>query len=95
MNGKKHLALLGLAISLSSCAALRPDDTSQSGSSTPPVRPSAQTMAAEGMAQNDVSSNGQAEQQRLLDEINRNGSALDSTGFRDTAPTPVTAPTDD
>lgn len=96
MNGTKHLALLGLAISLSSCAVLRPDNSAQSGAApAPTARPSAQTMAAQGVAEGSISSDAQAGQQRLIDEINRNGSALESAGLRETAPTPVTAPTDD
>jgi len=96
VNGTKHLALLGLAISLSSCAVLRPDNSSQSGATpAPTARPSAQTMAAQGVAEGSISSEAQAGQQRLIDEINRNGSALESAGLRETAPTPVTAPTDD
>lgn len=96
MNGTKHLALLGLAISLSSCAVLRPDNSVQSGAApAPTARPSAQTMAAQGVAEDSISSDAQAGQQRLIDEINRNGSVLESAGLRETAPTPVTAPTDD
>ena len=95
MNGTKHLALLGLAISLSSCAALRPDNDSQPGTAPAPARPTAQTMAAQGVAEGSISSDAQAGQQRLIDEINRNGSALESAGLRETAPTPVTAPADD
>ena len=95
MNGTKHLALLGLAISLSSCAALRPDSNPQPGTSPVPARPTAQTMAAQGVAEDSISSDAQAGQQRLIDEINRNGSVLESAGLRETAPTPVTAPTDD
>lgn len=95
MNGTKHLALLGLAISLSSCAALRPDSNPQSGTSPVPARPTAQTMAAQGVAEDSISSDAQGGQQRLIDEINRNGSVLESAGLRETAPTPVTEPTDD
>ena len=96
MNGTKHLALLGLAISLSSCAVLRPDNSVQSGAApAPTARPSAQTMAAQGVTEDSISSDAQAGQQRLIDEINRNGSVLESAGLRETAPTPVTAPTDD
>lgn len=95
MNGTKHLALLGLAISLSSCAVLRPDNSSPPGTAPAPARPTAQTMAAQGVVEGSISSDAQAGQQRLIDEINRNGSALESAGLRETAPTPVTAPADD
>jgi len=95
VNGTKHLALLGLAISLSSCAVLRPDNSSPPGTAPAPARPTAQTMAAQGVVEGSISSDAQAGQQRLIDEINRNGSALESAGLRETAPTPVTAPADD
>lgn len=91
MNGKKQLALLGLALSLSSCAAFqsgnepvnKPGAATNAAQGTP--RPSAETMARS--PETSASSNSN---QQLIDEINRDGQRTTATGYRETAPSPVT-----
>lgn len=98
VNGKKQLALLGLALGLSSCAILP-----AGGSAGGPAPGSAGSNAQTGTAAPGAVVQGQTpsaesqralEQQRLIDEINRVGAAASVPGYRDQAPTPVTAPAD-
>ncbi len=98
VNTTRQLALLGLALGLSSCAAL----TSGGGDAAAPgagtmsstQRGSAPTAAVSSPASVGESVRAQ-EQQRLIDEINRVGAASSVPGYRDEAPTPVNPPADD
>jgi general secretion pathway protein D len=94
----RHLAVLGLAISLASCAAT---DASRGNNATPtgvgspgqslPERmgtlPGSSLSAQELAAQAEM-----AERQALIDEINRDGERSGIRGYRDTVPSPVQAP---
>jgi len=98
---KKPLALISLALMLAACAS--------NGSNSRTVAPaagtsSAQTQAASRAAspaatqlERDASQEQRAleEQQTLLDEINRDGSAVALSGYRETAPVPVQVDGDD
>jgi general secretion pathway protein D len=100
---KKPLALISLALMLAACAST---DSNSSGQTAARAAgsPSAQMQAASTAAsssatqlQRDVSQEQQAleEQQALLDEINRDGSAVALSGYRETAPVPVQVEGDD
>lgn len=97
VNGKKQLALLGLALGLSSCAIL-PSGGSAGAQTTPGAGSSTQPGNAPASAVQARTSTAESqralEQQRLIDEINRVGAASSVPGYRDQAPTPVTAPVD-
>jgi len=98
VNGKKQLALLGLALGLSSCAILPAGGSAGAASSGSAGSSGQAGNAASGSAvQSQVpaaESQRALEQQRLIDEINRVGAASSVPGYRDQAPTPVTAPVD-
>ncbi|MEX0965064.1 MAG: type II secretion system secretin GspD [Pseudohongiellaceae bacterium] len=89
-NAKKPLALLLVAVVLSSCAVLdRQTNTGSSVQSAPASTtrsaPSSSREAEIPQAETGVS----AERQALIDEINRDGATPQFDGFRETAPTPV------
>lgn len=91
MNATRQLALIGLAMSLASCAALPSGSTSgtRSGNASSPILSSATTTGASAPALV-VQSTQDDEQQRLIDQINRDGNR--STGaYADTPPAPVNA----
>ncbi|MDP1933007.1 MAG: type II secretion system secretin GspD [Gammaproteobacteria bacterium] len=107
MNGKKLLAIrglkislaIGLAISLSSCASFQSGSRAQTGATATgagtQVRPSAEAMAGNQTAAADAAAAASAaEQQRLINEINRPGQNPAQSGFRETVPTPVQPPSD-
>jgi len=98
VNGKKQLALLGLALGLTSCAILP-----SGGSAGSPATGSAGSNVQAGTAATGAAVQGQTpsaesqralEQQRLIDDINRVGAASSVPSYRDQSPTPVTAPVD-
>lgn len=102
MNGKKQLALLSLAISLSSCASFQSGSGTQAdaGATTSAaggqLRPSAEAMANGQTAADDAAAAASAaEQQQLINEINRTGQGPAVSGFREQVPTPVQPPADD
>jgi len=95
VNGKKQLALLSLAIGLSSCAVLQSGSEAGTTPASAANRP-AQTqtgVTAQSLIEQEQSSR-ELEQQRLINEINRDGRNAAVAGVRDIAPTPVNAPTD-
>ena len=94
----RHLAVLGLAISLASCATTdssRGNNATPTGAGSPaqslPARvgtlPGSSLSAQELAAQAEM-----AERQALIDEINRDGERSGIRGYRDTVPSPVQAP---
>lgn len=91
MNATRQLALIGLAMSLASCAVLpagssagtRPSNTASPALSSATTTGAAAPMPVVQSSQND-------EQQRLIEQINRDGNR--STGaYSETPPTPVNA----
>lgn len=101
MNGKKHLALLGLALSLSSCAVFEHGSGAQTGSGSASTaagsdtRTGAATAAgSQAMASLPVSDSDN-EQQRLIDEINRVGEDVNLPGYTETPPQAVTPESED
>lgn len=98
VNGKKQLALLGLALGLTSCAILPSGGSASApaagstGSGAQPgsaaVRSAVQEQASGAESPRDL------EQQRLIDEINRVGAASSVPGYSDDAPAPVETPSD-
>lgn len=97
MNGKKQLALVGLAVTLSSCAAFQSENAPgrNAGAATSAAqsipRPSAEAMARAQQASDSGSSN---DNQQLIDEINRDGQRTTATGYRETAPSAATPATE-
>ena len=98
VNGKKQLALLGLALGLSSCAILPSGGGSSapaSGSAGSGVQSGNAASGAAVLAQtSSAESQRDLEQQRLIDEINRVGAASSVPGYRDEAPASLTTPSD-
>jgi len=93
---KKPLALLLVGFALSSCAVLDAQSGAGNGgqSSSNPVTqnaPSRNTAVMIPEAEGNVS----AEQQAIIDEINRDGAALQFDGFQEVAPTPEQALAED
>jgi len=90
VNATRQLALIGLAMSLASCAALPGGSaTATRPSAAPsPAVASATTSAAAPAAL--VQSSQDAEQQRLIAQINRDGSSR-AGAYADTPPAPVNA----
>ena len=91
MNATRQLALIGLAMSLASCATMPGGSNAgtRSGNAQSPILSSATTSAATAPALV-VQSTQDDEQQRLIDQINRDGNR--STGaYADTPPAPVNA----
>lgn len=97
VNTTRQLALLGLALGLSSCAALTGGGGDGAVAAAGTTR-SAQAGNAPAAAVSSPASGGESaraqEQQRLIDEINRVGAATSVPGYADQAPTPVNAPDD-
>lgn len=91
MNATRQLALIGLAISLASCAALPGGSSAVNSSSNAPspTSPAATTTGAAAPALV-VQSSQDDEQQRLIDQINRNGSS-GNRAYTETPPAPVNA----
>lgn len=94
----RQLAVLGLAISLASCAATdstRSGGTLSTGAATPaqsvPTRtslPAGNNLSAQELA----AQAEMAERQALIDDINRDGERRGIRGYRETVPAPVQAP---
>ena len=101
MNGKKHLALLGLALSLSSCAVFEHGSGAQAGNGSAGTTPGGDTRtgAASAAGSQTVAtlplSDSDDEQQRLIDEINRVGEDVSLPGFTETPPQAVTPESED
>ncbi len=101
MNGKKHLALLGLALSLSSCAVFEHGSGAQAGNGSAGTTPGGDTRtgAASAAGSQTVAtlplSDSDDEQQRLIDEINRVGDDVSLPGFTETPPQAVTPESED
>jgi general secretion pathway protein D len=97
VNTTRQLALLGLALGLSSCAALTSGgaggDAANAGTSAAAQAGNAPAAAVSTPASAGESARAQ-EQQRLIDEINRVGAASSVPGYADQAPTPVNPPAD-
>jgi len=97
VNTTRQLALLGLALGLSSCAALTGGGSDGAAAAAETTR-SAQAGNSPAAAVSSPASVGESaraqEQQRLIDEINRVGAASSVPGYADQAPTPVNPPTD-
>lgn len=98
VNGKKQLALLGLALGLSSCAILPSGGGNNApgpGSAGSGVQSGNAASNAAVVAQTSNAESQRAlEQQRLIDEINRVGAASSVPGYRDESPAAVTTPSD-
>jgi general secretion pathway protein D len=97
VNTTRQLALLGLALGLSSCAALTSGGSAgaaAAGGSTAGAQPGNAPAAALSTPASGGESARAQEQQRLIDEINRVGTAASVPGYRDMAPTPVNPPAD-
>jgi len=98
VNGKKQLALLGLALGLSSCAILPSgggNNAPASGSAGSGVQSGNAASGAAILAQtSSAETQRELEQQRLIDEINRVGAASSVPGYRDEAPASVNTPAD-
>ncbi|MDO8272586.1 MAG: type II secretion system secretin GspD [Gammaproteobacteria bacterium] len=101
MNGKKHLALLGLALSLSSCAVFEHGSGAQSGNGSASTAPGSDTRTgAAAVAGNQTVAtlpvgDSDNEQQRLIDEINRVGEDVNLPGYTETPPQAVTPESED
>jgi len=99
----RPIALLGLAVALSSCATVRPGSAGDSNRTAPSSSVTATTSAASDSAasSSEVSARQMAEaadaaqRQALIDEINRDGVRISADGYRETVPLPVQAPTQD
>jgi len=98
VNTTRQLALLGLALGLSSCAALTGSGGDGAAAAAAGTTGSAQRGSAPTAAVSTPASGGDSaraqEQQRLIDEINRVGAASSVPGYADQAPTPVNPPSD-
>lgn len=93
---KKPLALLLVGFALSSCAVL--DVQSDAGNGGQPSGNSAQRNGASrstAIVIPEAESNISAEQQQIINEINRDGEALQFDGFREDPPAPVEAAVED
>jgi general secretion pathway protein D len=101
VNGKKHLALLGLALSLSSCAVFEHGSGAQAGNGSTGTTPGSDTRtgAASAAGSQTVAtlpvSDSDNEQQRLIDEINRVGQDVSLPGYTETPPQAVTPESED
>lgn len=99
----RPLALLGLAIALSSCASMQTGAGSQHGGTSAPVTASASTAAERNATQSSADMSARqmaeaadaAERQQLISEINRDGRRPDADGYREDVPRPVAAPAQD
>jgi general secretion pathway protein D len=93
---KKPLTLLLVGFSLSSCAVLDTQAGAENGgqsSSNSVARNAASRSTAVVIPE--VESNISAEQQMIINEINRDGAALEFDGFQEATPTPEQALVDD
>ncbi len=100
MNGIKHLALLGLALSLSSCAVFEHSGGSQAGSASASTAPGTDTRTGAATASSQAiatlpADDGDNEQQRLIDEINRVGQDVNLPGYTENPPTAVNPEAED
>ncbi|MEX2468531.1 MAG: type II secretion system secretin GspD [Pseudohongiellaceae bacterium] len=91
------LALAVLGLVLSSCSTLQsPQGPAAGGSSQPASTPATGPATISRQATIPVEPDGDdAEQQALIDAINRDGQALEYPGFREEAPQPVTVAGED
>ncbi len=100
MNGKKHLALLGLALSLSSCAVFEHGGGSPASSASATTAPGSDTRTGAATASSQAiatlpADDGDNEQQRLIDEINRVGQDVNLPGYTENPPTAVNPEAED
>jgi len=99
----RPIALLGLAIALTSCASMQPGAGSRNGSTSAPVAPASSaaagrdtTQSAAGMsAQQMAEAADAAERQQLISEINRDGRRPGADGYREAVPQPTQTPEPD
>ena len=99
----RPFALLGLAVALSSCAAVQTGSGSDSNSTGPLSNASTTASAASGSATSspEVSARQMAEaadaaqRQDLINEINRDGVRVGTDGYREAVPLPTQTPTQD
>lgn len=93
---KKPLAFLLIGFALNSCAVLespsKDDNVAQSGGNSRAANPTSRNTA---VVVPGVESNISAEQQAIINEINRDGSVPQFDGFREAAPTPEQALVED
>jgi len=97
LMSKKLLALMALSSVLCSCTLLQADGREPAASSSANRANAGLSVAAQA-AQTEIPLIGTAisdEQQALIDEINRDGDALQFDGFRDTVPAPEQPPGED
>ncbi|MDO9318181.1 MAG: type II secretion system secretin GspD [Gammaproteobacteria bacterium] len=101
MNGKKHLALLGLALSLSSCAVFEHGSGAQAGNGSTSTAPGSDTRTGVAAVAGNQTvatlpvNDSDNEQQRLIDEINRVGEDVNLPGYTETPPQAVTPESED
>lgn len=90
MNATRQLALIGLALSLASCAALPGGSNAgtRSGAAPSPALPSATTSGAASPAAV-MQSPQDDEQQRLIAQINRDGASRSAGAYAEPAPAPL------
>lgn len=99
----RPIALLGLAVALSSCATMQTGSGSQSQGSAPPAGTSATASASADSTQSSAETSARqmaeaadsAERQALIDEINRDGERVGTGGYREAVPLPTQAPAQD
>ena len=93
---KKPLALLLIGFALSSCAVFdAQSNAGNSGQSSSNASARNTTSRNTAVVIPEAESNISAEQQLIINEINRDGDALQFDGFEETTPTPVQAPVED
>lgn len=89
MNATRQLALIGLALSLASCAALPSGDSAATSSgNAPSPTGSAATSTGAAAPALVVQSTQNEEQKRLIDQINRDGSR-GTSAYTESPPAPV------
>lgn len=96
MRATRQLALLSLAIGLASCSALPAGKANSAASSAAPstARAAATSAASSSAVLPEQSALRADEQQRLLAQINRDGSRGGAGTYTETVPAPVTPPGD-
>jgi len=100
---KKPLALMSLALMLAACASTTSNPGGQTAvpaagsvsAQTQALSRTASPSAAQLIVDDNQAQQALEEQQALLDEINRDGSAVALSGYRETAPVPVQIDGDD
>lgn len=86
---KKSLALVLAGLVLSSCAVLDTQpNASNGGQSSPNSAARAPASRSTGVALPELANSTSAEQQAIIDEINRDGTAIQFDGYQESAPAP-------